>query len=51
MGGSDGQLGSTSQLVQAMAGFGGSSGAADNLSPLPLGADISQQPFVTTPHA
>jgi hypothetical protein len=45
------QPGSTSQLVQAMAGFGGSSGAADNLSPLPLGADISQQPFVTTPHA
>src|SRR5262249_19894992 len=45
MGGS----GSTSQLVQAMAGFGGSSGAADGLTTAPLGADTSQQQFLTTP--
>ena len=32
-----GQLGSTSQLVQAMAGFGGSSSAADGLNTAPLG--------------
>jgi hypothetical protein len=51
MGGSDGQLGSTSQLVQAMASFGGDSGAADGLNTAPLGADTSQQTFVTTPHA
>jgi hypothetical protein len=43
--------GSTSQLVQAMAGFGGSSGAAGGLSTAPLGADTSQQQqsFLTTP--
>jgi hypothetical protein len=42
--------GSTSQLVQAMAGFGGSSGAADGLNTAPLGADTSQsQSFLTTP--
>jgi hypothetical protein len=41
--------GSTSQLVQAMAGFGDSSGAADGLT-APLGADTSQpQSFLTTP--
>ena len=40
---------STSQLVQAMAGFGGGSGAADSLSTVPLGADASQQPLLTTP--
>jgi hypothetical protein len=45
-GGSDG---STSQLVQAMAGFGGGSGAADGLNTAPLGAETSQQPFLTTP--
>jgi hypothetical protein len=33
--------GSTSQLVQAMAGFGG--GAADTSNTVPLGADTSQQ--------
>ena len=38
--------GSTSQLVQAMAGFGGSSGAADGLNTVPL--DTSQQQFLTT---
>jgi len=39
----------TTQLTQAMAGFGGSSGAADSLSTVPLGADTSQQQFLTTP--
>jgi hypothetical protein len=37
------------QLVQAMAGFGGGSGAADGLNAVPLGADTSQQPLLTTP--
>src|SRR5262249_7510795 len=37
------------QLTQAMAGFGGSSGAAGSLSTVPLGADPSQQQFLTTP--
>ena len=41
---------STSQLVQAMAGFGGGSGAAIS-NTAPLGADTSQQTFLTTPHA
>jgi hypothetical protein len=41
--------GSTSQLVQAMAGFGGGSGAAESLSTVALGADTSQQPLLTTP--
>jgi hypothetical protein len=45
MGSSDG---STSQLVQAMAGFGGGSGAADGLSSS-LNTDASQQPFLTAP--
>jgi hypothetical protein len=39
---------STSQLVQAMAGFGGGSGAADGSS-AGLNTDTSQQPFLTTP--
>jgi len=39
--------GSTSQLVQAMAGFGG--GAADTSTISPLGSDSSQQTFLTTP--
>jgi len=44
--------GSTSQLVQAMAGFDGSSGAGESLNTAPLGADISQQTLLTTtPHA
>jgi probable HAF family extracellular repeat protein len=43
-GGSDG---STSQLVQAMAAFGG--GAADTSTISPLGADSSQQTLLTTP--
>jgi hypothetical protein len=37
------------QLVQAMAGFGGGSGATDNLNAAPLNADTSQQTFLTTP--
>src|SRR5207253_2404275 len=41
--------GSTSQLVQAMAGFGGGSGATDNLNAAPLSADTSQQPLLTMP--
>jgi hypothetical protein len=40
--------GSTPQLVQAMAGIGGSSGAADGLNTAPLDADTSQQTFLTT---
>src|SRR5262249_40194812 len=48
--GSMGSLdGSTSQLVQAMAGFDG--GAADSSSAAPLAADVSQQPFLTGPPA
>jgi len=35
--------------VQAMAGFGG--GAAETSATAPLGADTSQQTFLTTPHA
>jgi hypothetical protein len=40
---------STSQLVQAMAGFDDGSGAAGGLNAAPLGADTSQQSFLTTP--
>ncbi len=43
--------GSNDQLVQAMASFGGGSGAADSLSTVPLGTDTSQQSLLTTPHA
>src|SRR4029077_21224900 len=35
------------QLVQAMAGFGGGSGAADGLNAAPLSADTSQQTLLT----
>jgi len=42
---------SNDQLVQAMAGFGGGSGAGESVNPAPLSADTSQQPFLTTPHA
>src|SRR5262249_17433658 len=45
MGSSDG---STSQLVQAMAGFG-DGGAAASLNTAPLGSDTSQQPLLATP--
>jgi hypothetical protein len=44
MGSSDG---STAQLVQAMAGFGGGSGAGESLNP--LSAETSQQPLLTMP--
>jgi hypothetical protein len=37
--------------VQAMAFFGGGSGAAESLNTVPVGADTSQQPFLTTPRA
>ena len=40
---------STAQLVQAMAGFAGSSGAADGLNTGVVNADASQQPLLTTP--
>jgi len=40
---------SNDQLVQAMAGFGGSSGAADGSNTVPLGAETSQEQFLTTP--
>jgi hypothetical protein len=37
------------QLVQAMASFGGGSGAADGLNTGFINADTSQQPLLTTP--
>jgi hypothetical protein len=36
-------------FVQAMAGFGGGSGAADGVNAVVLGADASEQPLLTTP--
>jgi len=53
-GGSSGQPGAGSssqlaQLVQGMAGFGGGNGAAESLNTTGLGADTSQQSFLTTP--
>jgi hypothetical protein len=50
--GSAASMGNSSQvaqLVQAMAGFGGSSGAAESLNTVAVGADTSQQPLLTTP--
>jgi hypothetical protein len=38
------------QLMQAMAGFGGSGGAAENLNTAPFGSDTSQQPLLTMPN-
>jgi hypothetical protein len=49
MGSSDDQPASNAQLVQAMAGFGGGSGAADGANGIALGADTSQRTFLTTP--
>jgi hypothetical protein len=46
--GAMGNSGSTSQLVQAMAGFGGGSGA-DGSNAGFVNADASQQPLLTTP--
>jgi probable HAF family extracellular repeat protein len=43
-----GGLKSNTQLVQAMAGFGGS-GAAANLNTAPLSAETSQQPLLASP--
>jgi hypothetical protein len=48
MGSSGNSPASTSQLVQAMAGFGGGS-AGESLNTAPLAADTSQQPLLTTP--
>ena len=47
--GSMGSSDSTSQLVQAMAGFGGGSGAADGLNTGLASADTSQHPLLTAP--
>jgi hypothetical protein len=44
-----GGAGQAGQLVQAMASFGAASGAAESLNTVPLGADTSQQPLLTTP--
>ena len=41
---------STSQLVQAMAGFDSGGGAANGLNITQPAADTSQQTFLTTPH-
>ena len=46
MGSSDG---STAQLVQAMASFGGGSGAADGSNTVLPSADTQQQPLLATP--
>jgi hypothetical protein len=51
MGNSDDQPASNAQLVQAMAGFGGGSGAGESLNAAPVSAETSQQPLLTTPHA
>jgi hypothetical protein len=45
---STGGSGSTAQLVQAMAGFGGGSGA-ESLNAVPVGADTSQQSLLSPP--
>jgi hypothetical protein len=47
--GSAGDSSHVGQLVQAMAGFGGGSGAAETLNIAAPGADTSQQTFLTTP--
>jgi hypothetical protein len=47
-GGSMADSSQVSQLVQAMAGFGGGSGTGESSSTVLLGAD-SQQQFLTTP--
>jgi hypothetical protein len=47
--GSMGDSSQVGQLAQAMAGFGGGSGAAESLSTVPPGVDTSQQPLLTTP--
>jgi hypothetical protein len=47
--GSMGGSSQAAQLVQAMAGFGGGSGAADSSSTVPLGGDTSPQSVLATP--
>jgi hypothetical protein len=47
--GSTGDSSQAAQLTQAMAGFTGSSGAGESLNTAPLGADTSQQMFLTAP--
>jgi hypothetical protein len=42
---------STSQLVQAMAGFDGGSGASESLNTTAVDSDVSQQVLLTPPHA
>ena len=49
MGGSDATFDSASQLVQAMAGFGGNPGVGDGLNAGFANADVSQQTFLTMP--
>ena len=49
MGSPDDQPGSNAQLLQAMASFGGGSGAGESFNAVPLGADTSQQALLTTP--
>jgi hypothetical protein len=44
-----GDAGEVAQLVQAIAGFGGGSAAADGLNTAALGIDTLQQTFLTTP--
>ena len=51
IGSADDQPASNTQLVQAMAGFDGGSAAGEGLNAAPLSADMSQQTFLTTPHA
>jgi hypothetical protein len=41
---------SVGQLVQAMAGFDGGTGAGESWNTAPLGADTSPQTLLTTPH-
>ena len=45
--GSMGASGQAAQLVQAMAGFGGGSGAGESLNTAPLSTDTSQQTLLT----
>jgi hypothetical protein len=47
--GSMGGSSQVAQLVQAMAGFGAGSGAAESLNAVPLSVDKSQQSLLTTP--
>ena len=47
--GSMGDSSQSAQLVQAMAGIGAGSGAADTANTVALGTDTSQQQFLTTP--